>query len=77
MEQLDDVQLAVETLLAEEPGTDGEFVLEVWPEDGGLVLLLDGLDQREGEDRPHGDRGLSEPARLSARCSLAPGLACG
>ena len=43
MEQVDDVQLAVETLVAEEPGTTGEFVLQVWPEDGGLVLLLDGL----------------------------------
>jgi len=43
MEQLDDVQLAVETLLAEEPEGEGELVLEVWPGGSGLALRLDGL----------------------------------
>jgi hypothetical protein len=43
LEQLDDVQLAVETLLAEEPEGVGELVLEVWPGRNGLTLCLDGL----------------------------------
>jgi hypothetical protein len=43
MEQLDDVQLAVETLLAEEPGGEGELILEVWSGGSGLSLCLDGL----------------------------------
>jgi hypothetical protein len=43
LEQLDDVQLAVETLLAEEPESVGELVLEVWPGGSGLTMCLDGL----------------------------------
>jgi hypothetical protein len=43
LEQVDDVQLAVESLLAEEPQGEGEIVLQVWCEDSGLSLRLDGL----------------------------------
>ena len=43
MEQLDDVQLAVETLLADEPEGEGELVLEVWSGGNGLSLCVDGL----------------------------------
>lgn len=43
MEQLDDIELAVETLLAEEPQTGGDLVLEVWSTGNGLALSLGGL----------------------------------
>lgn len=43
MEQLDDVQLALETLLAEEPEGEGELVLEIWPGERSVTLRLDGL----------------------------------
>jgi hypothetical protein len=43
MDQIDDVQLAIETLVAEEPEVGGELVLEVWPDADGLSICLDGL----------------------------------
>ncbi len=43
MEQIDDVQFALETLLAEEPSVEGELILEVWPGGDGLSLCLGGL----------------------------------
>lgn len=43
VEQLDDAQLAIETLLAEEPDTEGSLVLEVWCESKGLEFCLGGL----------------------------------
>ena len=45
MEQIDDVQLALETLLAEEPEGEGELVLEIWPGERSVTLRLDGYDE--------------------------------
>jgi hypothetical protein len=43
VDELDDVQLAVETLLAEEPEGSCELVLEAWGEDSGLSVRIEGL----------------------------------
>ncbi len=43
VDRLDDVQLAVETLLADEPEDEGELVLEIVADSDGLTLRLDGL----------------------------------
>ena len=43
MDQIDDLQLAIEALLAEEPEDGGELVLEIWPDGDGLSIRLDGL----------------------------------
>jgi len=43
VDRLDDVQLAVETLLVEEPEGEGELVLEITAAAGGLTLHLAGL----------------------------------
>ena len=43
LDRLDDLELAVEALLAEEPRGEGEFVLEIGAVSGGLRLRLDGL----------------------------------
>lgn len=46
MEQLDDLQMAMETLVAEEPEDGGELSLEVHPGARGLSLRLGGLTSR-------------------------------
>lgn len=43
VDRLDDVQLAVETLLVEESEGEGDLVLEISAAGGGLTLRLDGL----------------------------------
>jgi hypothetical protein len=43
LDRLDDLELAVETLLAEERQGEGELVLEIGAVSGGLRLRLDGL----------------------------------
>jgi hypothetical protein len=43
VDRLDDIQLAVETLLAEEPEGEDDVVLEMSAVGGGLRLRLDGL----------------------------------
>lgn len=43
VDRIDDIQLAVETLLAEEPEGVGDVVLEVSAVGGGLTLRLGGL----------------------------------
>ena len=43
VDKIDDVQLAVETLLAEEPETEGELLLEASARGGGLTLRVEGL----------------------------------
>jgi hypothetical protein len=43
VDQLDDVQLAIETLLAEEPEGARELVLEAWSVDDSLSIRIDGL----------------------------------
>lgn len=43
VDRLDDLQLAVETLLADEPDDEGELVLEIVAVSGGLKLRLQGL----------------------------------
>jgi hypothetical protein len=43
VDRLDDIQLAVEALLAEEPEGEGDVVLEVSAIGDGLALRLDGL----------------------------------
>ena len=43
VDRLDDVQLAVETLLADEPGGEGDLLLEISAGSGGLTLRLAGL----------------------------------
>ena len=43
VDRLDDLELALETLLADEQEGDGELVLEVAAVSGGLRLRLDGL----------------------------------
>lgn len=43
LEELDDVQLAVETLMAEEPGVGDDLVLCVWVESGCFAFRLEGL----------------------------------
>lgn len=43
LDQLEDVQLAIETLLAEEPEGAHELSLEIWGGDQGLTLRLGGL----------------------------------
>jgi hypothetical protein len=44
IDRLDDLQLAVETLLAEEPETGSELVLELSASGGGFRVRLDGLE---------------------------------
>lgn len=46
VDQLDDVQLAVETLVAEESPDSGELVLEIAAGGSGLSLTLDGLSNQ-------------------------------
>ena len=46
LDRLDDIQLAVETLLAEEVDRGGEFSLAVWMGAGALNLRLDGLQNQ-------------------------------
>lgn len=46
LDRLDDLQLAVETLLAEEPDNGGELALRVSTSGGGLHLRLDGLENQ-------------------------------
>jgi hypothetical protein len=43
VDQLDDVQLAIETLLAEEPEGLREVALEAWGGDNSLSVRIDGL----------------------------------
>jgi hypothetical protein len=43
VDRLDDLELAVESVLADEPREEGELVLEIAAVDGGLRLRLDGL----------------------------------
>ncbi|MFH0917449.1 MAG: hypothetical protein V1912_13525 [bacterium] len=43
VDRLDDVQLAVETLLAEEPEGEGDVVLQISAGGDGLTLRLEGL----------------------------------
>jgi hypothetical protein len=43
LDRLDDLQLAVETLLAEEPVVGDELVLELSADEGGFRVRLDGL----------------------------------
>lgn len=43
LEELDDVQLAIETLLAEEPGAGDDLVMCVSVEDGCFAVRLEGL----------------------------------
>ncbi len=43
LEQVDDIQLAVETLLAEEPAEGGDLDLSLAIGEGGLTVRLDGL----------------------------------
>jgi hypothetical protein len=45
-ERLDDLQLAVETLLAEEPEQGGDFGLALSMGDGGFTVRLDGLENQ-------------------------------
>lgn len=47
LDQLDDVQLAVESLLAEEPRQGGPFELGVWMAENGLHVRICGLTNRE------------------------------
>lgn len=43
LDRLDDLQLAVETLIVEEPPEGCDLVLEIRPESGGLRVRIDGL----------------------------------
>ena len=46
LDQLDDVQLAVENLVAEEPGRGEEFELRLWLADDSFHVRIDGLTNR-------------------------------
>jgi len=50
VDQLDDLQLAVETLVVEERSYVGDLVLEVTVKDRGLFLCLDGLRNQDVRD---------------------------
>jgi hypothetical protein len=64
VDRLDDIQLAVETLLAEEPAGEGDVVLEISALAGGLRLRLRGL------------RNQSVKAALFATDALQPCEGC-
>lgn len=46
LDKLDDLQLAIETLLAEEPGTGSELVLELSAAGGAFHVRLGGLENQ-------------------------------
>jgi len=50
VDQLDDLQLAVETLVVEERSYAGDLVLEIAVKDRGMFLRLDGLRNRDVRD---------------------------
>ncbi len=66
LEQLDDINLALETLVAGDTGLDDAFELRVWVESGNVHLLLLGL---LGGDMLANLEATGEPC-LSARWPL-------
>jgi intracellular sulfur oxidation DsrE/DsrF family protein len=64
VDRLDDIQLAVEALLAEEPEAEGDVILEISAVGGGLRLRLDGL------------RNQSVMAALAASVAFQPCEGC-
>ena len=50
VDRLDDLELALEVLLADEPEGDGELVLEIAAVSGGLRVRLDGLLNKNLKD---------------------------
>jgi hypothetical protein len=66
LDRLDDVQLAVETILAEEPGTGGRFVLVLSVATDGLNVRLEGLENQ----RLKAALLSTDPFRPSEACRL-------
>ncbi len=45
LDRLDDVQLALEMVMAEDSRVGGDLTLTLWAENEGLIMLLDGLER--------------------------------
>ena len=45
LDKLDDVQLALEMVMAEDSRAGGDVTLTLWAEDKALLILLDGLER--------------------------------
>jgi anti-sigma regulatory factor (Ser/Thr protein kinase) len=72
VDRIDDVQLAVETLVAEEPEGEGTVALEICPSGEGLMLRLEGLGNKNVRAAlTAGDRSkVGESAMLDVRLLL-------
>lgn len=74
VDQLDDLQLAVETLIVEERSYEGQLVLEVQAKEGSFWLRLDGLCNQEvrtllqsaPDEQPRGPRFIDVRMLLDA-----------
>jgi hypothetical protein len=72
VDQLDDLQLAVETLVVEERSYEGHLTLEITPEATGLKLRLHGLSNPDVRSslRPLGSYQPSEGRLINVRMLL-------